>query len=108
MIDLLYAINWKNSTLAQVLAILLVGTVLGLLWILNDLAFTQGVIVWIVVVVVGIPIYLFATLIWDRTFLSEREAPSVVPALSWKRIGTGLVVALGTLLVASGLYHLAK
>jgi hypothetical protein len=108
VIDLLHAINWKNSRLAQVLAILLVGTALGLLWILNDLAFTQGVIGWIVFVVVGLPLYLFATLMWDRTFLSEREGPSVGPALSWKRIGTGVVVALGLLLVASGVYLLAK
>jgi hypothetical protein len=105
--DLLNAINWKDSRSAQVLAVCLVGTTLGFLWILNDIAFAQGIIGWIVFVVIGLPVYLLASLIWEKVFLPGREEPLGL-ALSWKRIAAGLSVALGTLLVASGVYLFVK
>lgn len=103
MIDLVHAINWR-STPARVSAMFFVGTALGLLWILNDLAYTQGFIGWIVFVVIGIPLYLLATFFWEKVFSSEPGEQLASPTFSWKRVGTGLFVALGTLLVASGLY----
>ena len=41
---LLRAINWKHSPLAQVLAIMLMGSGLGLVWILNDLTLNRGIV----------------------------------------------------------------
>lgn len=90
------------------LAMLLVGTALGLLWILNDIAFTQGVVGWILFILIGLPVYVAATLIWEKAFLPDREEPSVGAAISWKRVGAGLFVALGTIFVASGVYFLVK
>jgi hypothetical protein len=103
MIDLVHAINWR-STSARVLAMFFGGTALGLLWILNDLAYTQGFIGWIVFVVIGLPVYFLAAVLWEKVFISEPGEQLASPTFSWRRVGAGLFVAIGTLLVASGLY----
>jgi hypothetical protein len=103
MIDLVHAINWR-STFAQVLAMLFVGTALGLLWILNDLAYTQGFIGWIMFIVIVLPVYFLAAFLWEKVFFSGPGEKLASLTLSWRHVGIGLFVALGTLLITSGLY----
>ena len=105
---LLRAINWKHSPLAQVLAIMLMGSGLGLVWILNDLTLNRGIVGSILFFIIALPIYAAATLAWEKVVEPDRDEPSVGTVFSWKRLGLGLYVALGTILVAGGFYALVK
>jgi hypothetical protein len=108
MMALLRAINWKHSPLAQVLAILLMGSGLGLLWILNDLTLNRGMVGSIVFFIIALPVYVAATLAWNKVVEPDRDEPSGGIVLSWKRVGVGLYVALGIILAAGGFYVLVK
>jgi hypothetical protein len=104
MIDLVHAINWRSIP-AQLLAIFFVGTALGFLWILDDLAYTQGFIGWIVFIIIGLPVYFLAAFLWEKVLFSEPGGQLASPTFSWRRVGTGLFLAIGTFLVAFGLYY---
>jgi hypothetical protein len=47
---------------------------------------------------------LLAVFLWEKVFFSEPAEQLASPTFSWGRVGTGLFMVLGTLLVASGLY----
>lgn len=108
MVTLLRTINWKHSPLAQVLAIALMGSGLGLLWMVNDLTLNRGMVGSILFFIVAIPICVTATLAWETLVEPGRDEPSVRTVLSWKRVGVGLYVAVGTIAVAGGFYVLVK
>lgn|GEM_PF-6873569 len=100
-------INWRSMP-AQLLAMVLLGTALGFLWSLNDPAYSQGLVGWIAFVIIGLPVYLLATYILEKALLSERRVSLAGPTFSWRRVGSGLFVALGTLLVAAIVYFSVK
>lgn len=108
MLALFRAINWKHSPWAQVVAIALMGSGLGLLWIVNDLTLNRGLVGSMLFYIVAVPIYVAATFAWETVVEPDRDETSVRTLLSWKRVGVGLYVAVGTIMVASGIYVLVK
>jgi hypothetical protein len=107
MKNYLNAINWKSGP-AKVLAILCTGSALGLLWILNDLAFTQGFVGWLVFAIIGLPLYAFAELMWGEV-TSQGTGESISrKVFSLRRIGYGLLFFLGLFTVALCVYFLSK
>lgn len=107
MKNYLNAINWKSGP-ARAVAILLTGSTLGLLWILNDHAFTQGFVGWLVFAIIGLLLYAFAEVMWGEVM--SRDAGEMISrkAFSLRRIGYGLLFFLGLFTVASCVYFLAK
>jgi hypothetical protein len=107
MKNYLTAINWKSRP-AKALAILFTGSALGLLWVLNDLAFAQGFVGWLVFAIIGLPLYAFAELMWEE--VTSRDAGERISrkAFSFRRVGYGLLFFLSLLTVASFVYFLAK
>lgn len=108
MLALLRAINWNHSPLAQILAIALMGSGLGLIWILNDLTLNRGVVGSSLFFIVAIPIYVASTLAWERVVEPDRDELSVGTSFSWKRIVVGVYVAIGTIVIAVGVYAFIK
>ena len=107
MKNYLTAINWKSGP-AKALAILFTGSALGLLWILNDLAFAQGFVGWLIFAIIGLPLYAFAELTWEGVVSQNAGERISRKAFSLKRIGYGLLFFLGLFVVASCVYFLAK
>ena len=107
MKNYLTAINWKSGP-AKALAILFTGSALGLLWILNDLAFAQGFVGWLIFAIIGLPLYAFAELMWEGVVSQNAGERISRKAFSLKRIGYGLLFFLGLFVVASCVYFLAK
>ena len=107
MRNYLNAINWKSGP-AKALAILLVGSALGLLWVLNDFAFAQGFVGWLIFAIIGLPLCAFAELMWEGVVSQNAGERISRKAFSLKRIGYGLLFFLGLFVVASCVYFLAK
>ena len=107
MRNYLNAINWKSGP-AKALAILFTGSALGLLWILNDLAFAQGFVSWLVFAIIGLPLYAFAELMWGEVMSQDAGESISRKAFSLRRIGYGLLFFLSLFTVASCVYFLAK
>ena len=107
MKNYLNAINWKSGP-AKALLILFTGSALGLLWILNDLAFAQGFIGWLIFAFIGLPSYAFAEFMWGEVTFQEVGERISRKAFSLKRIGYGLLFFLSLFTVASCIYFLAK
>jgi hypothetical protein len=107
MINVVNAINW-NSRLAQALVVLVTGAALGLLSILSDLPFFAGIMGWIVFAVVGLALYGIGEVIWGKILSAETGGRISKQAFSWKRVGYGLFLYLGVLLIASGVYFFAQ
>ena len=101
------AINWKSGP-AKTLAILFVGSVLGLLWIFSDLAFAQGFVGWLIFAIIGLPLYAFAELMWEEVMSQDAGERISRKAFSFRRIGYGLLFFLSLFTVASCVYFLAK
>ena len=107
MKNYLNAINWKSGPV-KALAILLAGSALGLLWILNALAFAQRFVGWLVFAIIGLPLYAFAELMWGEVVSLDAGERISRKAFSLRRIGYGLLLFLGLFTVASCVYFLAK
>jgi hypothetical protein len=107
MRNYLSAINWKSGP-AKALAILLVGSALGLLWVLNDFVFAQGFIGWLIFAIIGLPLYAFAGLMWGEVMSRDAGERISRKTFSLRRIGYGLLFFLSLFTVASCVYFLAK
>jgi hypothetical protein len=107
MKNYLTAINWKSRP-AKALAILFIGSAWGLLWVLNDLAFDQGFVGWLIFAIIGHPLYAFAELMWGEVMPQDSGERISRKAFSLKRIGYLLLFFLGLFAVASCVYFLAK
>ncbi len=102
--NILTAINWKSGS-ARAVAVVFVGSILGVLWILSDLVSSQRVIGWIVLGILGLPLYVIAESLGDKVLSSNAREQSS-RSLSWKRVWFGLAFFLGIFLVASCLHFL--
>ena len=107
MTNYLNTINLKSGP-AKALAILLVGSGLGLLWIFSDLIFAQGFVGWLIFAIIGLPLYAFAELMWGEILSRDAGERISRKAFSLRRIGYGLLFFLSLLTVASCVYFLAK
>ena len=107
MINVVNAINW-NSRLAQTLLILISGTALGVLSFLTDLASFAGIMGWIVFAILGLALYGIGEVIWGKILSPESGRQISKQGFSWKRVGHGLFLYLGVLLIASGVYLSAQ
>jgi len=107
MKNYLNAINWKSGS-AKALGILSTCSALGLLRILNDLAFAQEFVGWLVFAIIGLPLYAFAELMWGEVTSQDDGERISRKAFSLRRIGYGLLFFLSLFTVASCVYFLAK
>jgi hypothetical protein len=107
MINVVNAINW-NSRFAQALVVLITGAALGILSILGDLAFFAGIMGWIVFAIVGLVLYGIGEVIWGKILSAETGGRISKEGFSWKRVGYGLLLYLGVILIASGLYFFVQ
>jgi hypothetical protein len=90
------------------ITILCLGIVLGLLWILIDLLPSMGILGWLALIIVGLPLYFVGELAGSEAFSPERGEKLSKKTFSWKRVWYGLFLLLSVLLVAASLYYLSN
>ncbi len=98
-------IPWNTKPPLPVL-ILCLGMVLGLLWILIELIPSMGILGWLVVVIMGLPLYYLGELAGSEVFSPERGESLSPKTFSWKRVWYGLFLYLSVFLIAASLYYL--
>ena len=107
MVNLIDAINWKSWP-ARLVALFLAGLALGLLWFLMDLPNTHGPVGWLLLAVVGLPLYIIAEGLWDKVFSAKAGREISARSFSWKRIWIGVFLFIGLIATASALSFLAN
>ena len=74
----------------------------------TDLGFFGGIMGWIVFAILGIALYGIGEVIWGKILSAESGRQISKQSFSWKRVGYGLFLYLGVLLIASGVYLFAQ
>lgn len=107
MLGFINIINW-NSWPAKVVASILTGLVLGLVWAFTDLAFAHGVLGWILFAILIIPLYAIGEELSGKVLSEETGHRISDRSFSWKRILVGLFFFSGVFGTASAIYFLIK
>ncbi|MDA2911597.1 hypothetical protein MYX04_11800 [Nitrospiraceae bacterium AH_259_D15_M11_P09] len=86
-------INWASRP-GQALAILLIACGLSVIWLVTNLQFSSGVVRWIVLGVIAIPVYLLLEGLAGQIFSQESGEGLSRKNFSWKRVWYALFVIL--------------
>ncbi|MBX3318692.1 MAG: hypothetical protein KF890_02320 [Nitrospira sp.] len=103
MLRFINIINW-NSWPAKAVAVILIGTVLGLFWVFSDLATDYGVLGWIIFAIVVIPLYAIGEELGSRVLSEETGRRISDRSFSWKRILVALLLFIGMFGTAAAIY----
>ena len=100
-------IKW-TSIQGQALAIILFAIGYSLLLLVGDLTFANNVIRWVILIVLGLPLYLYGEWVGEKLFSPVTGERISSKAFSWKRIIYGLFIFLVTFGLAYGIYYQLK
>jgi uncharacterized membrane protein YkvI len=93
-----------NSWPAKTVAVILIGSVLGLFWIFSELATDYGVLGWIIFAIVFIPLYAIGEELASRVLSEETGRRISGRSFSWKRILVVLCLFIGMFGTAAAIY----